>query len=711
MGTHHSNTQTRGSDGRFSADLEERASVSDLLAPQPWFEELMGGASTDSGENINSETALRFSAVYSCINIISQACGSIPVQLNQIDSRGQKKRAQDHPLYPLLLKSPNEEHSRHEFVSFMMQQVLLHGNSYAVIERNGAGAITALVPLCTPDVTPRVVNRSGQETNAGDGRLVFEHTPSGGYFERKQILFFRNNMTLNGITGLSPISYARQNIGIALAAERYGARFYQNSARPGGLLTPESPINPNHLEPIKEQFKKLHQGSSNAHKLILLPAGLKYQALSLSPEDAAFLSTRRMEIEEVARIFRVPLHLLQDLTKATNNNVEQMSLDFLMHTLHPWVSMMEGAYERDLLSPAERAVLEFDFKTDRLIRVDAQTQAEILAMYVNNGLKLLNDARSEIGEPPVSEGDKPLCSVQTQSLEKVHAEEPAPAPPAPLEQEPEEELEEETEETEDSKETEETEDNRSLEEQEGETRAQDSGEFVPDSKVPPRVLLADKVAPFFTAAARQIVDWEIPRIRELLADHKEAPALAPDAIISFYEENRSEIESLIRPTYKNFTKTVIDLTKEEQGRADAIDFDDFLDEAISAAVFGWAERSKTQLIEDLSQEDSEAAIETRLAGWDATRSEVFSNAEHIKQQNKVARFALMALGVTALRWRTRGGCPLCKPLDGKVVGIRAQFVKKGDTHEGDEGSSPIKARQNIRHAPLHKGCRCWIEGA
>ena len=355
----------------------------------------LGG--TASGKYVTERSAMQMTAVYCCVRILSEAVASLPLQFYRYTDDGGKEKAVEHPLYFLLHDEPNPEMTSFIFRETLMTHLLLWGNAYSQIIRNGKGEVVALYPLM-PDRMK--VDRDEQ------GRLYYEYTvyDSDDVDGRKGTNKVGRTVRLqphdvlhipglgfDGLVGYSPIAMAKNAIGLAIATEEYGSKFFANGAAPSGVL--EHPGTIKDPSKVRESWQATFGGSGNANKIAVLEEGMKYTPISISPEQAQFLETRKFQIDEIARIFRVPPHMIGDLEKSSFNNIEQQSLEFVKYTLDPWVSRWEQAMVRALLTPDEKKKYFFKFNVDGLLRGDYQSRMNGYATARQNGWMSANDIR------------------------------------------------------------------------------------------------------------------------------------------------------------------------------------------------------------------------------------------------------------------------------------------------------------------------------
>ena len=348
-----------------------------------------GGSS--AGKRVNERSAMQMTAVYSCVRILAEAVAGLPLHLYRYKEDGGKEKAIDHPLYLLLHDEPNPEMSSFVLRETLMTHLLLWGNAYAQIIRNGKGEVIALYPLMPDRMT---VDRDSK------GQLYYEYTVSmddtptvKGSLVRlhpSDVLHIPG-LGFDGLVGYSPIAMAKNAIGMAIACEEYGAKFFANGAAPGGVL--EHPGTIKDPQRVRESWQSTFGGSGNANKIAVLEEGMKYTPIGISPEQAQFLETRKFQINEIARIFRVPPHMVGDLEKSSFSNIEQQSLEFVKYTLDPWVIRWEQSIQRSLLSRDEKSVYFVKFNLEGLLRGDYQSRMNGYAIGRQNGWMSANDIR------------------------------------------------------------------------------------------------------------------------------------------------------------------------------------------------------------------------------------------------------------------------------------------------------------------------------
>ena len=356
------------------------------------------GQLSNSGVEVDEETALKISAVYACVKVISETVASLPLNLLKELTNGDSEKAKQHPLYTILKDTPNSEMSSFTFREMQMTNLLLWGNAYSLIKRNKQGQIVELYPLKSKNMKV--------ERDAVSNKIKYIYTNNKGIsttYTPKQVLHIPA-FTFDGVLGVSPITYAREAMGLALATEEFGARFFGNGARPGGVL--EHPGTIKDPDKLRDSWNKVYQGTANSHKVAVLEEGMKYHEIGMSPEDSQFLQTRSFQLTEICRIFRVPPHMIGDLSRSTFSNIEHQSIDFVVHTIRPWLVRWEQAIIRSLLNDEERTIYYPKFNVDGLMRGDFTTRMSGYAIARQNGWMSANEIRAleDMNKIPADQG-------------------------------------------------------------------------------------------------------------------------------------------------------------------------------------------------------------------------------------------------------------------------------------------------------------------
>jgi HK97 family phage portal protein len=270
------------------------------------------------------------------------------------------------------------------FRETLMGHLLLWGNSYSQIIRDGRGKVIALYPLLPDKMT---VNRSEK------GEIYYLYNKEGQeYILTKDEVLHIPGLGFDGLIGYSPIAMAKNAIGMAIATEEYGAKFFANGANPGGVL--EHPGVVKDPQRIRDSWNAVYQGTSNAHRIAVLEEGMKFQSIGIPPEQAQFLETRKFQTEEICRIFRIPPHLIGDLERATFSNIEHQSISFVVHTIRPWLVRIEQSINKSLFSESEKKEYFVSFVVEGLLRGDYESRMRGYSIGIQNGFMSPNDVRS-----------------------------------------------------------------------------------------------------------------------------------------------------------------------------------------------------------------------------------------------------------------------------------------------------------------------------
>lgn len=355
---------------------------------------------TTSGKPVNERTAMQTTAVYACVRILAEAIASLPLHIYEYQDDGGKKLVHDHPLYYLIHDEPNPEMTSFVFRETLMSHLLIWGNAYAQIIRDGAGRVLGLYPLL-PDKMDVQRDDKGNiyyvySRNSDENPMFKEY---GNIKLKAGDVLHIPGLGFDGLIGYSPIAMAKNAVGMTLACEEYGASFFANGANPGGVL--EHPGVLKDPSKVRESWNSVYRGVNNAHKIAVLEEGMKYQQIGIPPEEAQFLETRKFQINEIARLYRIPPHMVGDLDKSSFSNIEQQSLEFVKYTLDPWVIRWEQSLQRSLLLPGEKGKYFIKLNVDGLLRGDYQSRMNGYAVGRQNGWFSANDIREMENMNPI----------------------------------------------------------------------------------------------------------------------------------------------------------------------------------------------------------------------------------------------------------------------------------------------------------------------
>lgn len=353
---------------------------------------------TYAGVAVGPENALKLSAAYACDRLISETVASLPALVFERMADGGRKRATNHPLYDLLHRQPNEYQTAIEFFDFMTHCVLMRGNAFARIVAGPRGFADQLIPMHPDYVTMESLRRGGLRYHVNVPGQAAETLADEDVLHVK-------GMSADGVTGVSVVSYARESLGVALGAERYGARFFRNNARPGGVLETLKPLSKEAAARLKENWEAA-QGGDNQGRIAVLEEGLTFKEVSMNNRDSQFLETREFQAEDICRWFRVPPHMVGLTSKATSwgSGIEQMSQGFVTYTLMPWLIRWQQAISRDLILAPDKYFVEF--VVDALLRGDLKGRYDAYAVALDKGFMSPNEVRQRENLNPYAGGDR-----------------------------------------------------------------------------------------------------------------------------------------------------------------------------------------------------------------------------------------------------------------------------------------------------------------
>ena len=632
-----------------------------------YLDYLVAGQSTHSGANVTEKTALTNTAVYTCVRVLAETLASLPLPVyERLEPRG-KTRANAHPLYSILHDAPNPYMTSFTFRETMMGHLLTWGNAYAEIQWTSRGQVGALWPL-RPDKM--------RDIKTENKKVVYTYRLPDGT-DRKMVsdnVFHIPGMGFDGYRGYSPVAQARQSIGLSMAVDEYGSRFFSNGARPGGVLEHSGVVTKEAKEALKKAWNSMHSGLSNSHRVAILEQGLTYKQIGVPPEDAQFLETKGYQLADIARFYRVPGVLvgLDDKT-STYASAEQFFTAFVVHTMRPWFVRWEQAIKQKLFLPQERSKYFAEFLIDGLMRGDSTSRAEYYSkMFAVGGFSVNDILEKENMNPIGAEGDQRFVPMNMIPIDKAMNEPEPQARTLPTEA-------------------------RSV------VGARN------------RMTLATRYERMFEDAAGRVVKRETADIRRAIKK-KLGERDNTDFLVwleDYYQKAPEWIRSTMMPVCTSYAEMVQSASQDEVG-ADTVDG---VDEFTGKYVDGFAARhtgSSEGQIKKIVREtpgDPTEAVAQRLDEWDDRRAGKVAMNETVQLGNAIARFVFAAAGITRLRWNNTGSktCEFCESLDGKIVGIEASFLDGGQSMEGVTGSGQRLTVSGPKfHPPIHLGCQCFI---
>ena len=339
-----------------------------------------------SATSVTPDTAQGVGACYAAVALIAEAIGSLPLKLYRQDG-DDRKAATEHPLHTVLHRAPNGQQSATEFWEWMVSSMLLTGNAYARVTRGFDGQVRSLDPMVTDRVT---IMRKG-ETIGG-----YEYTDRDGKRERllpSEVFHLRHRAGNDPLVGVSPITAARAVIQLAQAEAQHGQSTFDNGTKASGILSMPGRLKPEQRQAIAASWASQYAGGSNAGKVPIMEEGSTFTPISLSLADSEWVASRRFSVEEVARIFKVPPVLIGDLSHSTYSNSVAMDMFFAKHTLGRHLSAIEGAINRQLLTPQAARTMYAEFSLEGLLRGASTERAAFYSSAINDGWMLRSEAR------------------------------------------------------------------------------------------------------------------------------------------------------------------------------------------------------------------------------------------------------------------------------------------------------------------------------
>lgn len=382
-----------------------------LSDPSGWMARMLGMSATGSGVTINEENALTVADVYKCVRVISEAGAMLPWKVYRKNPDGGREELPSHPLYFLLHDEPNDMMTSFTYRENLYGNLLLRGRHYSYVERDSFAKPVALWPL--------LPNRCRFEIRKGV-RTFFASTQGGveTQFFDDEILYIPG-MTRDGYRTYSPIELHRETLGLSKAAESFGATFFGRGAHSGGYLSHPKALSVEAAKRLKTSFEETNSGLDAAHKVMVLEEGLTFTSNTIPPDQAQFLQTRTFQRSEIAGIFRVPPHKIGDLSRSTNNNIEQQSSEFYTETMAPWFERIEQACNRCLLLPREKGKIYNEFDPKAMMHVDAAARTAYFTARFQAGSMSPNDIKRAENENPVEGGDQYFVPMNMVPLDKA----------------------------------------------------------------------------------------------------------------------------------------------------------------------------------------------------------------------------------------------------------------------------------------------------
>ena len=685
--------------------IESRSSANIANPPDWLLRYFLGfGANTHTGRRVTEHDALSAVPVFSCVRILAETIASLPLFVYKHLPDGGKQRDVQHPLYRLLHDQPNPLMTAMAFRETLVGHCALWGNGYAEIEQNGHGRPLALWPLRPDRMRVSLTMAPPPDDPAGVARRTLRYhytTDTGEVTLREDQVLHVPGLGFDGIQGYSVIQMGREAVGMTLATEEFGARFFGNGSSVSGVLTHPGRLSPQAHERLKADWDAMHSGLSSAHRVAVLEEGVTWQQTGIPPEDAQFLQTRNFQIEEIARLFRIPEWMLgagagQRVMRGT---MEQESIGFVTYTLLPWLERIEQVLQRDLLAEQEKSTWFIEHLVDGLMRGDLLSRYQAYAVGRQNGWLKVNDIRfleNMNPVPPNQGGDVLLAPLNMVPLDTLVG-----APAKPTVKNP--------------------------------TPTAGSGPLSGDQNKSLRLLLGEARDRSAVTRRRQLAqgyrrllvdagDKVLRRERDRVLGQAEKFLTTRDAVQfylwleDFYRDHAEYVARQYQPVLASLADAVAPAAAEQIGASsDTGELDEFVRKLADAQAWDWTMSSRGQVGQIVSDAtgantDPIQALSDRLDEWDATRARKVADIWVVRGDNAVSKETWRRGGIQTVRWMGRGeDCAYCGALDGNEMPIATPFVTKNQDFQPDGADSPLRPGRDIGHGPLHEGCSCSIE--
>ena len=669
--------------------LEER------LSPGPgddfWYEPVNKFRNQD---DITVSSALSSTPVWAAVNLISGTIGSLPLVLYRETPDGGKERARDLRLYDMLRWQPNPYQTAVELFEVGQGHLCLRGNAFFRLETNRADELIAIIPLHPDRMKLKLLS---------DGVVEYHYDRGIGrprVFSSEEILHVKG-LSSDGLIGYSPITIGAGAVAMNFAAENYGSRFFANSATPSGILSHPGKLKPEARANVRKSWQAAH-GSAKQHSVALLEEGLSWTALSVSPEEAQFLETRKYQAEEIARLFNVPPHLLMLLDRSTFSNVTEQNRSFATNCIRPWAIRWEQAIRKSILERFTEQGTFVEFLMDALLRPDTMARAQANQVMLQNGALTIDEWRQRENLNPIGDRSGEVHWMPL-NIAPVSVAEAGPA----AEEDGVREL---------------------IAELRSHSIAVDEDMSVRTLRsLSSRRKIAEASRPLLQDAAQRLLQREVKIVRRMMkrqlrADVSTGEQRGTDGLIQeleeFYHGEFTEvIAAAMLPVVRSYARQIYTQAALEIGYPPDFtpDLEEFIREYVANTSIYHAMTSRQQLQTILSETsflEVLDALELKLSEWLDKRANKIGLSQMTEGNGAFSKFAYVAGGVISLRWVTAGAasCPFCRKLSGVVVETVTNFVNAGQTIEATEEdkTGKLRARRNIGHPPLHGGCDCFI---
>ena len=662
--------------------LAYRALTSTLSQPRRWLVDMWGSTESKSGAEVNQVTAVQVTAVFACVRLLAQTLASLPLNTYK-RIEGGKEKATEHNLYNILHNLANPECTSYQLRVVMMVNLLLTGHAFAEIVRNRAGQVIELWPIPT--------NKVYIKRNKNTGELFYEVQLDLGGVK----LLYPETMLhipwvgMECVTSYNPVLLAREAIGLSIAAEEFGARFFENGANASGIAEYPGKMSDEAYDRFKSSFNDKYTGLDKSQRVMFLEQGLKFTKLTVNPNEAQAVETRKFQVIEIARFYNVPPHLIMDLERSTFSNIEHQDIGFVKYSLRPYLISWEQEMLKSLFLPAERNQYFAEFNVDGLLRGDAKSRAEALDIMMRNGVINADEWRSlENMNPQPDELGQiyyvPLNWVPKDQQQMMIEEQQQDPEPDVERQQPELEK-------------------RALQRRNASQRLQTAQNF--------QRLFADAAARIVRREKKQVLDKAKKTLNERSQQEFDT------WLEQYYRDAPEWMKKAMMPVLMSLTEAIQRLAANEVNAATGLTAE--LQQWMSGYADNWTRdytaSSLGQLRALIRKANSEGLdaleeIETRLNEWEQKRPDKVASAETIQATGVVSKFVYSGAGVRTLVWINAGDstCEFCTELDGKVVGIDQPFLGRNDSLAAEDRENPMRVYKPTFTPQLHQKCQCMI---
>lgn len=624
---------------------------------------------------VTPEMSLQLSAVFACARVLAETMASVPLHWYEKRADGGRTSA-DNFYLAQVLQNPNAFMTGFELTELLMKHLALRGNAYCQIEYDERGRISEFWPLLPQNFISWKIE---------GGRRIYQYIDPTGKITpiSSEILWHLRGMG-DGLEGYSPIGLNRRAVSLGMSAEEFGERFFENDARPGVILEHPGKLKDEAYKNLKESWNEEHKGVSKAHRVQILEEGMKLHEVGIPPEDAQFLETRKFQVEEIARIFRIPPHMIGALEHATFSNIEHQGIEFVKFTVLPWARRIEQSIKKNLMLERERVRYYPEFTLAGLERGDITSRYQAYAVARQNGWMSANDIRQLENMNPVEGGDVylvPLNMIPADQVGDMGSTEPAPDAPVDTA--------------------------RSLAGRE--ERGMRSARSRHRMAMAQRRVILDVAERTMRRETRDVGE----AAKKYLGKRDSSQFMM--WIEEFYQQHADFMTRQFLPIFMAYAETVAAEAMDEVSAE--MDIKDRLERFVRSYTGSFAAQQTgislyrlKQVLQEAIQNgtDQGEAVQKELDHWQEARPAEIANSQTIRAGNAVAKMVFSVVGITILRWVTMGdSCPYCKQLNGRTVSILKDFLGPGEKIEA-EGQSPLTTTTNVGHPPAHDGCDCMI---